>query len=332
MVKRSHLRKAVAFAVLIVAATLAFVLFDPSWPVCMPHPIRGKTPAYWIAVLDTEKKRSHEDSLRNWDRLNAAEVLGEMGPWAKPAIPALIRALRSRDPLLEFTGGSKTGYDLVPGKARKALVRIGPKAIPSLREALSSEDALTRVHAAWALWNLSKRVEDVLPTLLAEMNDPPPIRDYCICYAARDALAEIGKVDPATVTPVLSSAVAGEDENGACAAAKVLRQMGPAAEAAVPALLGTFQGSRPEVTRQAGFALRAIGRAALPALIVSLKDADPQVRRTTAWTLMGMVSSDKALVAALVEALSDSDAETRESAADALRSIDFEAARRAGLQ
>ena len=57
-----------------------------------------------------------------------------------------------------------------------------------------------------------------------------------------------------------------------------LRVIGPAAEAAVPALIEALTHDDSEVRRHATYALRDIGPAAVPALIEALKDDDSEVR------------------------------------------------------
>ena len=72
---------------------------------------------------------------------------------------------------------------------------------------------------------------------------------------------------------------------------------------------------------------------AIPALIGILK-VNPhfRVRLRVAFTLLGLGRGDKAVTAAMVEALNDNHSQVRAFAADALKQLDPEAAARAGVK
>ena len=97
------------------------------------------------------------ETLNNSDsdvRKAAAKALGDFGPLANVAIPALSRAL-----LGDNSGVSQT----VAG----SLLKIGPESVPTLTTALTSGNALTRLYAADALWTLTQDSSLILPTLVA---------------------------------------------------------------------------------------------------------------------------------------------------------------------
>lgn len=106
------------------------------------------------------------------------------------------------------------------------------------------------------------------------------------------------------------------------AAFKVMR-MGPAASAAVPALienLGTGRGKEQALNVAATNALLRIGPgAALAPLVEALEGEDREVAYGAAFTIGGFGRSAKSAVPALMKALEDPD--TREPAATALAMI-----------
>jgi hypothetical protein len=127
-------------------------------------------------------------------QLFAADELARRGPDAAAAIPVLVRTLKSINPYPARTRAFSTNQMLIdaPGSARKALVSIGKAAIPDLRKAVRDEDALTRVHAARALWELGDNAADVLPVLRAALQDEKAIeQDTTVRVEASAALSQI---------------------------------------------------------------------------------------------------------------------------------------------
>jgi HEAT repeat protein len=102
-------------------------------------------------------------------------------------------------------------------------------------------------------------------------------------------------------------------------AAQALREIGPEAKAAVPALIETLKDKNEEVPKVAGWALVEMGQAAVPGLIDALKDDDRKVHLGAAWAL-GYIGT--AAVHALTEALSNEDICVRGRAALVLVKID----------
>ncbi len=91
-------------------------------------------------------------------RIAAANALGDFGPLADAAIPALSRALLGSD-----SGVNQT----IAG----SLAKIGQQSTPGLTAALNSEDTLTRLYAADALWILTEDSSLILPTLVSALSD-----------------------------------------------------------------------------------------------------------------------------------------------------------------
>jgi len=91
-------------------------------------------------------------------RKAAASALGDFGPLADVAIPALSKALLGEDSGVNQTVASSLG-------------KIGQQSVPGLTEALNSDDTLTRLYAADALWTLTQDSSLVLPTLVSSLSD-----------------------------------------------------------------------------------------------------------------------------------------------------------------
>lgn len=101
------------------------------------------------------------NTLNNGDsdvRRAAAESLGDFGPLADVAIPALSQALLGNNSSLSQT-------------AAASLTRIGQQSVPGLTNALNSDDPLTRLYAADAIWVLTKDSSLILPTLVSGLSD-----------------------------------------------------------------------------------------------------------------------------------------------------------------
>lgn len=138
------------------------------------------------------------------ERVIAAELLGDLGPAAAPAAPVLARV--ALDAKFAESHGSNSYVihdkpaELLFEACLSALMRIGPKAAPSLVRLLGHPEHYARQRAAFSLPH------------------PPP----------------------AESVPDLIHALRDDDPGIVGLAAKALGELGAAAEAAVPALAGLF--------------------------------------------------------------------------------------------
>ena len=160
-------------------------------------------------------------------RVGAAQALAEIGPAAKPAVPALVKALKARNEkvrehsalALGAIGPTAAAEAVGPlaaaltdeqidvrVAAAKALARMGPKAadvIPDLVRALRKAQDRVRLAAAEALKALGPKAAPAAADLVeALMDNHPPVGPV-----AADALVGIGK--PAI--PHLNRRVKGDD-------------------------------------------------------------------------------------------------------------------------
>ena len=107
-----------------------------------------------------------------------------------------------------------------------------------------------------------------------------------------------------------------------------LTRYGPAAEAAVPALVDSLGDNDARIRRATVEALGAIGsnaEAAVPALVECLDDSDTNVRRAAAEALGNIGPKAEPAVSSLVECLDDNDTNVRRAAAEALGNIGLKA-------
>jgi HEAT repeat protein len=113
-------------------------------------------------------------------RATGARLLGDCGPAALPAVPALSRLLRDPDGDVRVASA-------------EALLKIDPdrqgdRAVGTLADALKSAELLVRLRAAEALGGRGARSAAALPALRAAVQDPEPD----VRRAAEEAAAKIG--------------------------------------------------------------------------------------------------------------------------------------------
>ena len=106
-------------------------------------------------------------------RLTAIDALGDIGPPAQPAVPALFKLL---------------DVEYERSLAHRALTRIGPRSIPHLVQALEHKEVFVRVFACSSLAVLGPDAEDAIPALqkARDKDSDERVRD-----AARGALARL---------------------------------------------------------------------------------------------------------------------------------------------
>jgi hypothetical protein len=183
--------------------------------------------------------------------------------------------------------------------------------------------------------------QDLLATLHDAMPKPPPLGPRPEKYRIQElrkhlespdvdqrvfAIKALQKIGPAAeaAVPALISALKDAAADVRRSAAEALGAISPVAEAAVPALAAALKDDDAKVRASAAEALGAIGpaaEAAVPALVAALKDDDAELRRQAANALGRIGPAAEAAVPALVAALKDDDARVRASAAEALGAI-----------
>jgi HEAT repeat protein len=265
---------------------------------------------------------------------NAVEALARIGPGAKSAVPALLKALDESWVWEPISDEKPPPAGLRPAQAAWLLWRIekhpaampaliknrthyraygylgliGPEAkaaVPVLAELLKAEDGWTRIHVAIALWRIDKHPAAV-PTLIAGLNEKEPGRRL-------DAIEALGRIGPEAkeAVPALAEALNDEKDYVGQAAAEALGRIGVDA---VPALLEALKG-RDRVRIAAAEALWRINKhpAAVPALAEDLTyRTAPEGGYAAAVYVLGRIGAEaKAAVPALAEALKDKNVDRR---------------------
>jgi HEAT repeats/PBS lyase HEAT-like repeat len=156
----------------------------------------------------------------------AAYTLGEMGPKAKDAIPALVAALQK----LPMPG------DSLPDNAALALGKIGPDAVPALIDMLKDMKAEKAwQHAATALKVMGPPAREAVPVLVDVAKGS---KDPLAPLLAVDALGAIGPAAKGAV-PMLVDLLRRNKlppPNGRTHIVVTLGKIGPEAQEAVKAL------------------------------------------------------------------------------------------------
>jgi HEAT repeat protein len=238
--------------------------------------------------------------------VEAARILGLIGPRATDATPALIRVLRDRHrpaPLREEAAG--------------ALGPIGEPAgevVAALAEALKDEKEKVRYRAAEALGWIGLAARKATPALIAALKD----EDVKVAEMACLALARLG--DSGAVRP-LFQALQDKRSGVANQAGRALWQMGAAAKDIMPGLIAQLKGPPAEMGRVRTLLLW-LGPVAVPGLVDALSDAEATTRQSAA-EMLGLIGPvARPAVPALVGALKDRTPPVALAAALALTQID----------
>jgi HEAT repeat protein len=143
----------------------------------------------------------------------AVFVLGEIGPRAAPAVPALVEVLKREQVFRPLRN---------PPASAVALGRIGPAAAPALAALLREPEPRVRAGAVIALGQIGGEAPGKIPALRTALADPEPE----VRRAAALALCGLG-LDASSVKPVLTEMVGDEDIFVSSAAMSALAGLDP---------------------------------------------------------------------------------------------------------
>jgi len=215
-------------------------------------------------------------ALQGWRELRAeaARSLGRIGPKAKEAVPALIKALKHTEEPTKIA-------------AAEALMYIGPlasEAMPALVQATGDDERRVRHAAIWALDRVVTEPARIIPPLVDLLGHENP-------YTRYDASLAIARRGKAAV-PALVKAVADTSVPRRRAAAYALSNIGPAAKDATDALIRALTDQDAHVVWYACQALERVQpdpRMAVPVLVAVLgrKEAEPVARAAEALGSLG---------------------------------------------
>jgi HEAT repeat protein len=284
-------------------------------------------------------------------RREAAHQLNRLGPAAKPALPALIKALEDEDkqvwssavaviatlgpeakdaiPVLIAAFDSRSQRGRRARDSRQilmrnsyALTRIGPAAVPPLLEALRQEDAGLRTGAARALGPMGAAAREAVPLLINNLADGrDPVRD--------EAMTALGLIGP-DAGPALVTALADGEARRRAGAAQALSLIDPPFRAAAPAVEQALGQEKDVLVRSALLTtLPKLGGEpgrSLAALLPAAVGEDEALRHAALNALLGTRSLRPPAITKLAALLKDPNAAVRERAARAIGRFGAEAA------
>ena len=255
-----------------------------------------------VPALVAALKSDRENQMVRKPAVKVVEALVKIG---KPAVPALVDALKDSDYWVRW-------------QAAEALGKIEDNsAVPALTEALLDNDHYVRERAVEALVKIGKPAAPVLINVLKDGNER--LRQH--------AVKVLGEIRDKSVVPALQAALKDNDD-GVCGQAAIsLIKIGEArllikiGEPAISALVAALKSDQKNqvVHEQIVEALVKIGKPAVPALTVALKGSNSEVRGNAAWAL-GRIG-DNFAVPALIDMLKEGDSWMRQRAAEALGEI-----------
>lgn len=203
------------------------------------------------------------------NRIRAARELGKQGTEAVGSLPALTAAVDDPD-------------QSVREAAVQALSHFGTAAVGPLTQLLSHPDKYVRRNATWGLGKLGHQARTAMAALCAALHDTDPRT----ASGAAQALGNLGAT-AAPAVPALTEAMRGTNVVLCRLAAKALSQIGPPA---VPTLLAHLNHHDPFVRGEAAMAIGWIGpaaAAAVPALLEIVRAGSAVSTRATVSTYAG---------------------------------------------
>ena len=325
--------------------------------------VMSRLAAYWLKPQPTYQGYSVSHWLKGLSSTNylvreqAFEAVVQLGPDAALALAHTLRARHSRFrkvflPLLRSQAWLRRDISTevrLQTRAAKALVEIGPGAVPALFELFKDDEQTSYLAAAGVLRAIGPAIlpsvverlkhpdrrirggaaqtiakfggeaKNAVPALLVALNEADPLlRSYVV-----SALAEIGAESKPAV-PQLTKLLKDDSYAVRDGAIRALGEIGPEAKTAVPALAYLLKDSDESIRCTAALALGKIGTAAMPAapaLRFSLNDADRGFARDAAAALAKIDPHAEDAIALLTDFLGAEDLVFRCRAAMALGEI-----------
>jgi HEAT repeat protein len=266
-------------------------------------------------------------------RREAVKAIGALGPGARTAVPALIRATRDENNEVRYwavdalrrigpaASEAAAGLAVVMTDderatqlaARRALETMGKAVIPSLLPSLRSPDPWVRASAAEVLGGVGAENGDVRKGLGAMLRDDSlwvrssaawglgrigrPARDAA--KPLREALAEELRHDPTLADKAQQARV----ENLVYAVGR----MGDASKPAIPLLVSVLHDGSDSLRMAAAVALAGVGKSAAKPLGLALRTGPAPVRLEAARALRLLGPAGKDAVKDLVKSLESTD-------------------------
>lgn len=201
-------------------------------------------------------------------------------------------------------------------RAEKAVRCIGPNALPFLLRMLQTSDSAFK----------RKGIEMARKQSVIAFQFPDENQRLNWALAGFHALGSEAESAVPTLIAWIEAKGVTTDTRTRCRALAAIREIGPPASNAIPALLAALNDKEKWVRSNAAIALGAVGQrpaVVVPALVASLNDPDPVVRGFSVAALYHFGDQAKPAVAALRNARDDSDVNVRGLVAAALKKIEL---------
>lgn len=223
---------------------------------------------------------------------------------AAPSAAELGKALQMGDPAERI-------------KAADALAHMGAgaaAAVPDLITSLGHDNDDVRWHAARALGAIGAAAAPAVDALAERLKDISPV----VRAQAAHALGSLGKASLPAV-PALAQLVKDADGTVRRSALRALRTIRPGPEIGVPLFVEVLKSAEPHELVPAISTLAEAGEDSLPFLREAMKD--PKARYWALLVIAEMGSTAKGALPSVIEALQDTDVETRREALLALAAM-----------
>lgn len=287
---------------------------DPNWKAAQVSgqgSTTGWAPLVRLGGIEApeETYSSAKGSRRN-RKFSTPQTQRPISPQATGEVAELLRSVRQDD--------SQRRYEFV---YRLGLLREeAVAAVPTLTVLLNDPSGKVRMHAALALWRITKQTEFAVPTLTGGLTE----EGASVQSLAAMALGEIGPAAKEAV-PTLVSASVEADGTGKVQAAEALWKVAGKNANSIAVLVKALNDTDSEVRWVAAYALAEIAprsRIVVRSLTRRLADENAGVREVSAFALGSLGTNAKSAAPQLLDAMTDENAGVRDAATRALLLID----------
>ena len=264
---------------------------------------------YGTSTVDRYIRDLRPDEFVETQR-NAVAALGQLGPAAKAALPALKEMVGAKDELLAT-------------RAAWSLWQVaGPEAgLPLLLDYLQDPDREVRLRMVQTLKSIGPPAEGAVPPLKELLEDSDP----SLRLEAAEALWHIMRVAEPEVTTALAKLVKHGNPQIRVKTAKLLAEMGSSAQDAVSALKEMMAEPDGSISLPAAQALwRIFGDVdlVLPIAILGVKGPGCGTSKQAARLLINMGPAAKPAIPALKAAFAETTCPSRQELIEALRVLE----------
>jgi HEAT repeat protein len=292
------------------------------------------------------------------DQFTNLYLLKRLGPVARPAVPAVVRVMSSRDAerfqpdalsrfRVDYTGWHSAWRSWLADKylnspehahtpsnlrdlGAAVLARIGPEAekeaVDALRRMLKSDDEAQLLGAVEALKAIGAAAAPALPDLIALSAQAAPAQPgkhrHALMRAIAGSIDRVGQGSPELVVEALVGMLKSAEPASRVWAAQTLNQLKPPPRSALPALIAAMNDATQGVRFAAALALGRYdgpdGAAAVPALLAAMNDEDVWVRVNSGKSLARHGEAARAALPELIHLLRSMIPTARDQVAQAL--------------